>query len=125
MRVTRSNCGYAETEERLLRAIADRGLKLFAQIDHAAAAREVGLHMAPEQVVVFGGPKAGTPMMQSDARIGIELPLKILLWEDSKGAQLGYNDPLDLASRYDVAQHQPTLEAMSKLLAALTTEAAG
>jgi uncharacterized protein (DUF302 family) len=125
VRATRSNCGYAETHERLLRAIADRGLKLFAQIDHAAAAREVGLQMPAEQVVVFGGPKAGTPLMRSDARIGIELPLKILLWEDSEGAQLGYNDPLELASRYDVAQHQSALEAMSKLLAALTTEAAG
>jgi uncharacterized protein (DUF302 family) len=125
MQVTRSNSGYGETEKRLLEAIANRGLKLFAQIDHAAAAREVGLQMAPEQVVVFGGPKAGTPLMQTDPRIGIELPLKMLLWEDGEGALLGYNDPLELAQRYDVAQHQQTLEAMSKLLAALTTEASG
>jgi uncharacterized protein (DUF302 family) len=125
VRVTRSSSGYAETEKRLLQAIADRGLKLFAQIDHAAAAREVGLHMAPEQVVVFGGPKGGTPLMKADPRVGIELPLKILLWEDSEGALLGYNEPLELARHYDIAEHRATLEAMSKLLAALASEAAG
>jgi uncharacterized protein (DUF302 family) len=125
MQITRSNSGYAETERRLLEGIASRGVKLFAQIDHAAAAREVDLKMAPEQVVVFGNPKAGTPLMQTDPRIGIEFPMKILLWEDGDGALLGYNEPLELAPRYEVADHQATLEAMSKLLAALVSEAAG
>ncbi len=125
MRITRSSSGFAETEQRLLDAIAGRGLRLFALIDHAEAAREVGMQLAPEQVVVFGNPKGGTPLMRADPRIGIELPMKMLLWEDGQAALLGYNDPLELATQYDVAQHQPALEAMSKLLAALAMEAAG
>ena len=125
MRVTRSSSGFAETEKRLLDAIADRGLKLFAQIDHAAAARDVNMELGPEKVVVFGNPKGGTPLMQIDRRIGIEFPLKMLVWEDDESAWLGYNEPLDLAPHYDVAEHRAALEAMSKLLAALATEAAG
>ncbi len=83
------------------------------------------MELAAEQVVVFGNPKAGTPLMQADARIGIEFPLKMLIWEDGEGALLGYNEPLELAPQYDVAEHRATLEAMSKLLSALATEAAG
>jgi uncharacterized protein (DUF302 family) len=63
--------------------------------------------------------------MQSDPRIGIELPLRVLIWEDGVGVVLGYNDPLELAARYEVEPHHATLETMSALLAALATEAAG
>jgi uncharacterized protein (DUF302 family) len=110
---------------RLSEAIAGRGLTLFAQIDHAGAANEAGLELAPEAVVLFGNPRAGTPLMQSDPRIGAELPLRMLVWQDGDGALLGYNDPRELAARYDVEQHGATLEAMSALLAALAADAAG
>jgi uncharacterized protein (DUF302 family) len=110
---------------RLIEAMTSRGLTLFAQIDHAAGAKDAGLELAPEVVVLFGNPRAGTPLMQSDPRIGAELPLRMLVWEDGDGALLGYNDPRELAGRYDVEQHQATLENMSALLATLATEAAG
>ena len=101
-------------------------MTLFATIDHAAAAKEAGLELAAEEVVVFGNPRAGTPLMQSDPRVGVELPLRLLIWEDSDdGALLGYDDPRELAARYDVGQHHGTLEMMSGLLAELVTEAAG
>ena len=73
--------GHSETLTRLLDAIARRGLSVFAQIDHAAAAREVGMDLSDEVVVVFGNPRAGTPLMQTDPRIGIELPLRMLVWD--------------------------------------------
>ncbi len=123
--VTQSKSGYAETARRLIGAITSRGLTVFGQIDHAAAARDAGLELAAEGVVLFGNPRAGTPLMQSDPRIGIELPLRILVWEDGDSALLGYNDPRELAARYDVKPHHATLETMSTLLAALVTEAAG
>jgi uncharacterized protein (DUF302 family) len=110
---------------RLIEAITSRGLSLFARIDHAAAASGAGLELGAEEVVLFGNPVAGTPLMQSDPRIGIELPLRMLVWEDGEGAALGYNDPVELAGRYDVEQHRVTLEMMSGLLAALAADAAG
>ncbi len=117
---------HAETVRRLLAALGERGLTVFARIDHAAAAREAGLELAEEQVVVFGNARAGTPLMQDDPRIGIELPLRMLVWSDADGgAHVGYTDPRELGARYDVAAHAATLEAMAELLAALAQAASG
>src|SRR5438270_13984771 len=98
-----SSAGFSQTLARLLGAITGRGLTVFAQIDHAAAAREVGLELADEVVVVFGNPRGGTPLMQLDPRIGIELPLRILVWNGGDQTVVGYNDPRDLASSYEVS----------------------
>lgn len=125
MLVARRKVGYADIVSRLIEAIRSRGLTVFAQIDHAAAASEAGLELAAEEVVLFGNPRAGTPLMQIDPRIGVELPLRMLAWEDRDGTLLGYNDPLELAARYDVEQHRATLEMMSALLAALAADATG
>ena len=122
----RSVSGYGETVDRLVDAIESRGLTVFARIDHAAAAREAGLELADEQVVLFGNPRAGTPLMQSDPRIGVELPLRILVWADADGVLLGYRDPRELAGPYDIAaEHQAILEQMATLLGELADEAAG
>src|SRR3954468_19735584 len=102
----RSASGYDETVRRLVEAVERRGLTLFARIDHAAAAREAGLELADEQVVLFGNPRAGTPLMQSDPRIGVELPLRILIWADASGVLLGYRDPRELAGPYDITAEQ-------------------
>jgi uncharacterized protein (DUF302 family) len=110
---------------RLIEAIASRGLTVFGLIDHAAMASEAGLELPAEEVVLFGNPRAGTPLMQSDPMVGVELPLRMLVWEDPDGTLLGYNDPLELARRYDLGQHRATLETMSGLLAALAADATG
>jgi uncharacterized protein (DUF302 family) len=119
----RSSAGYDETLKRLLAAIDQRGLTVFAQFDHAAGAREVGLELRNELVVVFGNPKAGTLLMQADPLIGIEFPLRMLIWEDAEGVNLGYNDPRDLARQYAVGQQAGMLETMSALLNDLAQEA--
>jgi len=124
MIVTRSDAGYADTVHRLIGAIEGRQLTVFARIDHAGAARAVGLEIAPEEVVIFGNPRAGTPLMQSDARVGIELPLRILVWEDGQGALLGYRDPRELEREYDVGPHAGVLENMAALLEGLVAAAA-
>jgi uncharacterized protein (DUF302 family) len=120
-----SSSGHSATLIRLLESIARRGLTVFAQIDHAAAARGVGMELADEAVVVFGNPRAGTPLMQKDARVGIELPLRILVWDEGGQTIVGYNDPRDLAGAYALSSEAPTLEAMSSLLLAMAGEAAG
>jgi uncharacterized protein (DUF302 family) len=122
--VTRSASGYAETVRLLIAAIERRGLTVFARIDHAAGAREVGLELAEEEVVVFGSPRSGTPLMQSDPRVGIELPLRMLIWREGDGVLLAYRDPHKLSDAYGVAQHQATLEQMATLLEQLVVEAA-
>jgi beta-galactosidase len=121
---THSRHDHAETVERLLAAIDKRALKLFALIDHAGAAREVGLELADEQVVIFGSPKAGTGLMQEDPQVGIELPMRILVWRKGDDVRLGYKDPQQLAQEYKLAQHGAVLDAMSKLLGELVEEAA-
>jgi uncharacterized protein (DUF302 family) len=119
-----SSTGFSETLTRVLVAIARRNLTVFAQFDQAAAARTAGMELADERVVVFGNPRAGTPLMQEDPRIGIELPLRLLVWDGGDAVMVGYNDPQDLAASYEVSAHAPTLAAMSSLLADLTREAA-
>jgi uncharacterized protein (DUF302 family) len=108
---------------RLIDAVQRRGLTVFARIDHAAAAREVGLELADEQVLVFGSPQAGTALMQDDPRIGIELPLRMLVWAGENGVNVGYDDPRMLADRYAVIAHAQTLDAMAQLLTALAAAA--
>jgi uncharacterized protein (DUF302 family) len=125
MIVTRSAADFRGTIEALCEAIARRGLTMFARIDHAGAARRVGLELAEEEVILFGNPQAGTPLMRSDPRIGIELPLRMLVWADAAGVSLGYRDPRQLTAGYDVAQHESTLSQMAALLSKLADEAAG
>lgn len=124
MVVKRSDSGYAETIAALIAALERRGLTLFARIDHAAAARGVGLELADEEVVLFGNPLGGTPLMQEDRRVGIELPMRMLVWREADDVLLAYRDPRELSSAYDVAAHASTLAQMATLLDELAAEAA-
>jgi uncharacterized protein (DUF302 family) len=123
MVVTPSANDYVETMRLLAGAIERRGLTVFAAIDHAAGAREAGLELADEAVVVFGSPRSGTPLMQTDPRVGIELPLRLLVWREEDTVLVGYRDPRELTETYEIASHQSTLEQMAALLAALASEA--
>jgi uncharacterized protein (DUF302 family) len=120
----RSASSHPETTRALVEAIKRRGLTVFARIDHAAAAREVGMELADEEVVLFGSPRSGTPLMQADPRIGIELPLRILVWREGEQVLVGYRDPRELSGTYDVGSAQSTLEQMARLLDELASEAA-
>ena len=123
MVVTPSANDYVETMRLLAGAIERRGLTVFAAIDHAAGAREAGLELADEAVVVFGSPRSGTPLMQTDPRVGIELPLRLLVWREEDTVLVGYRAPRELTETYEIASHQSTLEQMAALLAALASEA--
>ena len=122
-----SRFGPEETMDKLAAAVAAHGMAVLARIDHASAAVEAGLELRPTEVLVFGNPKAGTPLMQDVQTIGIDLPLKALVWQDARGATwLSYNEPHWLAVRHeDVKGHEATLGAMANALHAVAAEAAG
>jgi uncharacterized protein (DUF302 family) len=122
--VQRSQGSYADTVGSLLAAIEHRGLTLFSRVDHAAGARAVGLELADEELFVLGNALSGTPLMQSDPRVGLELPLKVLVWREGAEVLVGFRDPRELADSYDVAPNKATLERMAALLGELAAEAA-
>jgi len=110
--------------DRLAVSVAAHGMTVFARIDHAAAAKEVEMVLPPTEVLIFGNPNGGTPLMQAAQTLGIDLPLKALVWQDNAGKTwLGYNDPRWLAERHGVTGHEKMLEAMTKTLAAVAKDA--
>jgi uncharacterized protein (DUF302 family) len=93
--------GVKETITRFEAAARERGLIIFARIDHAAGAQKVGKTLRPTELLIFGNPQGGTPLMECAQTAGIDLPLKALAWEDASGqVWLGYNDPQYLAARH-------------------------
>jgi uncharacterized protein (DUF302 family) len=93
---------FQETVSRLETVIAAKGLKLFTVIDHSGEAHAHGLSLRDTRVVVFGSPIAGTPVMQARPLAALDLPLKVLVWDDDGQTQLSYTSPDELAARYDL-----------------------
>jgi len=117
--------GATETVERLKALLARKGIEVFAHIDHAAAARKVGLTLRPTQVLIFGNPQAGTPLMQSQQTAGLDLPLRILVWEDGAGqVWLTYRRVESLARQHQVTNHDGLVKALDDGLGALARAAA-
>ena len=111
------------TMDRLEKLVKQRGLNVFARIDHAAGAAKVGKSLRPTEVLIFGNPQGGTPFMECAQSVGIDLPLKALVWEDASAqVWLGYNDPAFLAQRHAVAQC-PVVENLRKALSGLAEAA--
>jgi uncharacterized protein (DUF302 family) len=99
-----SNHTVSETVDRLEKALKARAITVFARIDHAAGAASVAMPLRPTELLIFGNPKAGTPLMQSNQTVGIDLPLKMLAWQDA-GAKvwLTYTDPIWFARRHHLS----------------------
>jgi uncharacterized protein (DUF302 family) len=114
-----------QVEARLREALDAHGLQLFARIDHATGARKAAVELEPNVLLIFGNTSVGTPLMQADPRVGVELPLRMLIWQDGDGTHLGYLDPRELAGRYALDGQQPTLERQAAVLATVAAAAAG
>jgi uncharacterized protein (DUF302 family) len=116
-----SSSGPKETMKRLETELTAKGMTIFARIDHAAGAAQVGLPLRPTGLLIFGSAKAGTPLMQSNQEIGIDLPLKALVWEDAAGKTwLSYNNPSWLAKRHGLGPDMDqTIAAMAIGLSAV------
>ena len=118
-----SRFSVSETLDRLTAAITSAGLLVFARINHARNAEEVGLELRPTELLIFGHPKGGTPLMQDKQTAGIDLPVKALAWEDEKGAVwLTYNEAAWLATRHELgASSKKAIEAIEAGLATLAS----
>src|SRR5271157_980145 len=98
-----SHHAVEQTVEKLEKLLESKGVKLFALIDHSGEAEKAGMQMRPTKLLIFGNPKAGTPLMLAAPSIAIDLPLKILVWEDPQGkVWLSYNSPEYLQQRHGV-----------------------
>ena len=112
---------------RLVAEIKARGMRGFARINHASLAAEAGLALLPTELLIFGNPAAGTALMQSNQAMGLDLPLKALVWQDvNNETWLAYNDIGWLAERYDVdLASEKTVKSMTVALGAIAKKAAG
>jgi uncharacterized protein (DUF302 family) len=109
-----------DTIARLKAVLAQKGIDVFAHIDHAAGAKQVGLPLRPTQLLIFGNPKGGTPLMQAHQTIGLDLPLRALVWEDEEGkAWLTYSRVQDLARRHHVTGRDQAVKALDDGMAGL------
>ena len=121
-----STLGPKETEDRLQAEIQARGLTIFARIDHAAAAAEAGLELRPTLLIIFGNARGGTPLMQSVQTIGIDLPLKVLVWQDAAGKTwISYNEPSWIVQRHGITEAEAIVTKMADQLSAISCTAAG
>jgi len=120
-----SSFGPKDTMDRLEAAVQAKGMTVFARIDHAAGATAAGLSLRPTEVLIFGNAKGGTPLMKSVQTIGLELPLKALVWQDASGnTWLSYNDPAWLAKRHGTgAETEPAVNNMTAALSAVAKAA--
>ncbi len=114
----------SSTVDRLIAALSKRGTKLFARIDHAAGARNAGLELADEELVIFGDPRVGTLLMQSDPAIGYELPLRLLIWDAAGQTMIGYRRPTELRDDFALGDQLEILRRMENLLEQITGELA-
>ena len=122
--LTCSSHSVSETLDRLETVLRNKGLRIFARIDHAAGARGVGVGLRPTQLLLFGNPKLGSQLFTSNQLAGIDLPMKTLVWEDTQGrVWLAYNDPGYIAARHGIEDRPGVISKMSDALKKLTGKA--
>jgi uncharacterized protein (DUF302 family) len=125
LRVKASRYSVKETVDRLTAALKDKGITPVARVDHASAAKSVGLQLRPTEVLLFGNPKLGTPLMQANRHIAIDLPMRVLVWEDDAGkVWIGYTPPETLKMRYKIEGRDDLLKSMAGALEAFASAAA-
>ncbi len=120
-----SDRSVEDTAKRLEGVLQARGLTVFAKIDHEMGARSVGLDLRPTQIVIFGNPRVGTPLMQCAQSVAIDLPQKALIWEDAGGqVWIGYNAPSYLKTRHSLSGCEEVLGKVETALDTIAREAA-
>lgn len=121
----RSDAGFSATLERVEPAIEARGLFVMKVMDHAAAAAQVGRDLSPNTVVLFGNPKIGSQVMTCAPRAGIDLPQKLLVWEEDGAVFVAYNDPQYLVWRHSIEGCEDLLARVAENLDGLARAVAG
>jgi uncharacterized protein (DUF302 family) len=120
-----SSFGPKETMDRLEAEIMAKGMTVFVRIDHAAGAAEVGLTLRPTELVIFGNARGGTPLMEASQTTGIDLPLKVLVWQDAEGKTwLSYNEPSWIIQRHHLGIKAEIVDKLAAALSAIARKAA-
>lgn len=121
LNVKSSAFSVSETVARLENILTKKGITVFANIDHAAGAKKIGSNLPATQLLIFGNPKLGTPLLQNQQTAGIDLPLKAIVWEDSQGkVWLGYNDPSYISNRHEINGQEKIIDKMTGALKKFT-----
>jgi len=123
MIVKQAHGTVAQTVEKFTAAVEGAGAKVFAVVDHAKGAQSIGSQIPPATVVIFGNPKLGTPLIAANPQIGLDLPLKVLVWEERGKTMIGYTDPAALKDRYGVTGADKTFATIAGALGKLTDKA--
>src|SRR6266436_5841300 len=120
-----SSLGPKETMDRLVAEISAKGMSVFARIDHAAGAAQVGLILRPTELIIFGNARGGTPLMEASQTTGIDLPLKVLVWQDAASKTwLSYNEPSWIVQRHGLGVRAEIIDKLAAALSAMAKKAA-
>ncbi|WP_457673164.1 DUF302 domain-containing protein [Thiolapillus sp.] len=126
LKVIVSSHDVAATTDRLEKIVTDAGFRVIARVNHGKAAAGVGIDLKPVELLIFGKPKAGSLLMQSQPSVAIDLPMKFLIWEDADGrVNIGWNDPAWITARHGIGDKGKLVEKMSGVLRKLATRGAG
>lgn len=121
-----SNHTVKETADRLENVLNAKGMTIFNRIRHSEAAQNIGVDLRPTELIIFGNPKVGSPLMQCEQTVAIDLPQKALIWEGPTGrVHISYNDPAYLQGRHSISGCAEVLARINKALAGITRAAAG
>ena len=121
----KSNHKVTDTANKLEKVLQSKGMKIFARIPHSKGAKEVGVDLRPTELIIFGNPKVGSPLMKCAQTIALDLPQKALIWQDANGAVwISYNDPAHLKQRHNIQGCDKELTKVTGALAKLTGAAA-
>lgn len=116
--------GVGETLDRLEAVLKQKGLTIFTRINHSEGAAKAQMTLRPTELLIFGNPKMGTPLMHSNQTVGIDLPMKVLAWQDAQGqVWIAYNQPSHIATRHAIADRADIVNKMTGALAKLTDKA--
>ena len=120
-----SDFNVKETTERLENILNEKGMTIFNQINHSDAAQKVGVELRETRLIIFGNPKVGSPLMQCQQSVAIDLPQKAIIWEDDKSkVWISYNDPRYLGKRHNIIGCDEVITKVEKALSGITKAAA-
>lgn len=121
----KSSFGVKKTADRLESILKDKGMTIFNRIKHSQAAKKVGVKLRETELIIFGNPKVGSPLMKCQQSVAIDLPQKALIWKDSEGETwISYNNPGYLAKRHSISNCKKVISKIEKALAGITKAAA-
>lgn len=121
----KSSFGVKEAGDRLESALEKKGLTIFKRVKHSEAAKKVGVELRETELIIFGNPKVGSPLMKCEQSVAIDLPQKALIWKDSEGnTWISYNDPRYLEKRHNISNCEEVISKIEKALAAVAKASA-